>query len=114
VPKEDADRAMDAGRPVSRCGWRCVANVVPRMPRVAVSGRQDFRHLGLAAAGTTRAPRTRRGYGGAANQELFGACTNIGECEAVCPKEIKLEVIARMNHDFLLANWPGGERRKKG
>ena len=40
-----------------------------------------------------------------ARQELFGSCTNIGECEAVCPKEIKLEVIARMNHDFLKASW---------
>lgn len=38
-------------------------------------------------------------------QELFGACTNIGECEAVCPKEIKLEVIARMNRDYLKASW---------
>ena len=27
------------------------------------------------------------------------------ECEAVCPKKIKLENIARMNHDFLLASW---------
>jgi succinate dehydrogenase / fumarate reductase iron-sulfur subunit len=43
----------------------------------------------------------------AANRELFGSCTNIGECEAVCPKEIKLEVIARMNGDFLKASWAG-------
>ena len=39
------------------------------------------------------------------NAEGFGSCTNIGECEAVCPKEIKLEVIARMNRDFLRAQW---------
>ena len=36
-------------------------------------------------------------------EELFGSCTNIGECEAVCPKEIKLEVIARMNRSYLCA-----------
>jgi succinate dehydrogenase / fumarate reductase iron-sulfur subunit len=36
-------------------------------------------------------------------EELFGSCTNIGECEAVCPKEIKLEVIARMNRSYLRA-----------
>ena len=42
-----------------------------------------------------------------ANAEGFGACTNVGECEAVCPKEIKLEVIARMNRDFLRASWVG-------
>ena len=40
-----------------------------------------------------------------ASQELFGSCTNIGECEAVCPKEIRIEVIGRMNHDFLAASW---------
>ncbi len=28
-----------------------------------------------------------------ANAEMFGSCTNIGECEAVCPKGIKLDVI---------------------
>jgi succinate dehydrogenase / fumarate reductase iron-sulfur subunit len=38
-------------------------------------------------------------------QEMFGSCTNIGECEAVCPKDIKLEVIARMNRDYLFACW---------
>ena len=37
------------------------------------------------------------------NLEGFANCTNIGECEAVCPKEIKIEVIARMNHDYLKA-----------
>jgi succinate dehydrogenase / fumarate reductase, iron-sulfur subunit len=42
-----------------------------------------------------------------ANQELFGSCTNIGECEAVCPKGIKLENIALMNRDFLRANFAG-------
>jgi succinate dehydrogenase / fumarate reductase iron-sulfur subunit len=39
------------------------------------------------------------------NEERFGGCTNIGECEAVCPKQIKLDVIARMHRDFLRAGW---------
>ena len=38
-----------------------------------------------------------------ANEEGFGNCTNIGECEAVCPKGIQLENIARMNRDYLFA-----------
>ena len=42
-----------------------------------------------------------------ANQEVFGSCTNVGECEAVCPKGIKLENIALMNRDFLRANFAG-------
>jgi succinate dehydrogenase / fumarate reductase iron-sulfur subunit len=37
------------------------------------------------------------------SHEMFGYCTNVGECEGVCPKDIKLEVIARMNRDFLKA-----------
>lgn len=39
------------------------------------------------------------------NQEGFGQCTNIGECEAICPKGISLSVISRMNRDFLRASW---------
>jgi succinate dehydrogenase / fumarate reductase iron-sulfur subunit len=35
--------------------------------------------------------------------EAFGYCTNTGECEAVCPKGIKIENIARMNRDYLKA-----------
>jgi succinate dehydrogenase iron-sulfur subunit len=37
------------------------------------------------------------------NIEAFANCTNIGECEAACPKEIKLEVIARTNRDYIKA-----------
>jgi succinate dehydrogenase / fumarate reductase iron-sulfur subunit len=32
----------------------------------------------------------------------------MGECEAVCPKGIKLEVIAQMNRDFLRSSLAGG------
>jgi succinate dehydrogenase / fumarate reductase iron-sulfur subunit len=35
--------------------------------------------------------------------EGFGSCSNEGECEAVCPKEISISNIARMNRDFLKA-----------
>ena len=37
--------------------------------------------------------------------EHFGGCTNHGECEAVCPKEIPLEFIGKMNHDLIRAAW---------
>lgn len=36
--------------------------------------------------------------------EGFGGCTNYRECEAVCPKEISTDFIARMNRDYLAAN----------
>ena len=39
--------------------------------------------------------------------EAFGSCTNHRECEAVCPKEISIDFIARMNRDFLKARLLG-------
>jgi succinate dehydrogenase / fumarate reductase iron-sulfur subunit len=39
--------------------------------------------------------------------EGFGSCSNEGECEAVCPKEIKLSNIARMNREYLRARLAG-------
>ena len=38
-------------------------------------------------------------------KEGFGGCTNEGECEAVCPKEISTAHIARLNGEFLRAMW---------
>ena len=35
--------------------------------------------------------------------EGFGGCTNIGECEAVCPKSISLDMIAQLNRDYTAA-----------
>jgi succinate dehydrogenase / fumarate reductase iron-sulfur subunit len=36
-------------------------------------------------------------------EEAFGNCTNMAECEAMCPKGIRIENIARMNRDYLKA-----------
>ena len=44
----------------------------------------------------------------------FGNCTNHGECEAACPKGIKLGFIARMNRDYLKAILLGAEESKGG
>ena len=72
--------------------------------RRAVHRRQD-RASRSAAAGPAREGPPRLAHGGQMNDEMFGSCTNIGECEAVCPKVIRLEVIARMNRDYLKASW---------
>ena len=37
--------------------------------------------------------------------ELFGSCTNHGECEAVCPKQIPIEFIGKLNRDLIRALW---------
>ena len=38
------------------------------------------------------------------DEEGFGHCSNIGECEAACPKEISISVIGRMKKDYLKAS----------
>lgn len=101
VPKEDADRAMDAAACIG-CG-ACVA-ACPNASAALFTGAK-ITHLGLLPQGQPerhqRALRMVRQF----NAEGFGGCTNIGECEAVCPKGIRLEVIARMHHDYLRASW---------
>lgn len=101
VPKENADRAMDAAACIG-CG-ACVA-ACPNASAALFTGAK-IAHLGLLPQGQPerhqRALSMVRQYNG----EGFGSCTNIGECEAACPKEIRLEVIARMNRDFIGASW---------
>jgi succinate dehydrogenase / fumarate reductase iron-sulfur subunit len=60
-------------------------------------------HLGVLPQGQPERSRRAMAMVAQASHEMFGYCTNVGECEAVCPKDIKLEVIARMNRDFLKA-----------
>jgi len=37
------------------------------------------------------------------DKEGFGSCTNTAACEAVCPKEISIDNIARLNKEYLFA-----------
>ena len=42
-----------------------------------------------------------------ADAEGFGSCSNEGECEAVCPKEISISNIARMTREYVRATLLG-------
>ncbi len=101
VDKDDSDRAMDAAACIG-CG-ACVA-ACPNASASLFTGAK-ISHLGLLPQGQPERDGRALRMVARMNQELFGQCTNIGECEAVCPKGIRLEVIARMNHDFIRANW---------
>src|SRR5437773_6940165 len=101
VPKRNADLAMDAAACIG-CG-ACVA-ACPNAAAALFTGAK-ITHLGLLPQGQPERYQRVLNLVVQVKQELFGSCTNIGECEAVCPKEIKLEVIARMNRDYLRASW---------
>ena len=99
VPKDDADRAMDAAACIG-CG-ACVASCPNGSAMLFVAAK--VAHLGLLPQGQPERAERVLAMVARMDEEGFGACTNAGECEAVCPKEIGLENIARMNRDFLSA-----------
>jgi len=101
VPKENADEAMDAAACIG-CG-ACVA-MCPNASASLFMGAK-ISHLGLLPQGQPERLERVLAMVAQSNEERFGGCTNIGECEAVCPKQIKLDVIARMHRDFLRAGW---------
>ncbi len=95
--KAEADRAMDAAACIG-CG-ACVA-ACPNASASLFTGAK-ITHLGLLPQGEPEAHARALAMAERHAAEGFGSCTVIGECAEACPKGIKLEVIARMNRDYL-------------
>jgi succinate dehydrogenase / fumarate reductase iron-sulfur subunit len=99
VAKQDSDSAMDAAACIG-CG-ACVA-ACPNGSASLFTGAK-ISHLGLLPQGQPE--RYRRALNMVAQMDLesFGGCTLFGECQEACPKQISIDVISRMNRDFLVA-----------
>ncbi len=110
VPKDAADEAFEAAACIG-CG-ACVAACPNGSASLFTAAKVT--HLGLLPQG--QAERHTRALDMLSTQDAlgFGGCTQAGECTAVCPKEIPLETIARMNRDVLRATLSAGRRRKTG
>ena len=97
VGKLKADRAFDAATCIG-CG-ACVA-ACPNSSAALFTGAK-ITHLAMLPQGQPERHSRIKTMVATADAEGFGNCTNIGECSAVCPKEIPLDVISQLNRDLI-------------
>lgn len=96
VPKQDADRAFEAAACIG-CG-ACVAACPNASAMLFTSAKVT--HLGLLPQGKPENYKRVVNMLNQMDEEGFGTCSNIGECAAVCPKQIPLDVIATLNRQL--------------
>ncbi len=97
IPKTDADKAMDAASCIG-CG-ACVAACPNASASLFVSAK--ISQLSYLPQGQVERGRRALAMVTQMDAEEFGDCSNHGECEAVCPKEVSIENIARMRREFI-------------
>ena len=99
IAKGTADQAMDSAQCIG-CG-ACVAACKNAAAHLFTSAK--ISHLGLLPQGDAERDRRVVRMVEQMDAEGFGSCSNEGECEAVCPKEISISNIARMHREYLKA-----------
>jgi succinate dehydrogenase / fumarate reductase iron-sulfur subunit len=99
IPKTVADQAMDSAACIG-CG-ACVAACKNASAALFTSAK--ISQLALLPQGQVERARRVVSMVDRHDAEGFGSCSNEGECEAVCPKEIPITNIARMNREYFRA-----------
>ena len=100
ISKEAADLAMDAAECIG-CG-ACVAACPNASAMLFTAAKVS--HLGLLPQGQPERHARVHRMVTEMDDAGFGSCTNFGECQAACPKDISLDWIARMNRDYMAAH----------
>jgi len=99
IAKDDVEDAMDAAACIG-CG-ACVAACPNGSASLFTAAK--ISHLGTLPQGQPERDRRAIRMIAQMDDEGFGHCTLYGECQDACPKQISIDAIARMNHDFALA-----------
>ncbi len=99
IGKDVADLAMDAAACIG-CG-ACVAACPNASASLFVGAKVT--QLALLPQGQAEADRRASRMVARMDLEGFGACSNHGECEAVCPKEISIKHIAKLRREYFKA-----------
>lgn len=99
IAKEDADQSMDAAACIG-CG-ACVA-ACPNASASLFVGAKISQYTFLPQGHPERHQRATAMIS-EMDAEGFGTCSNHGECEAVCPKNIPITMIARMRREYFKA-----------
>jgi succinate dehydrogenase / fumarate reductase iron-sulfur subunit len=101
IPKADADEAMDAAACIG-CG-ACAATCKNGSAMLFVSAKVS--QLALLPQGKAEAAKRAKAMVAKMDELGFGNCTNTGACELECPKNVSIAHIARLNREFLKANF---------